>query len=157
MSEWMLLTILVLTGLALIAVDFYLPGFVLGSIGILLFLVSLYVCYHNHGVPLTIGLFIFELTAGVSAAYLSIQYFPQTAIGKKMILTSAPIGQRSAAPPAAALVGRTGVAHTVLRPAGVALVDGQRLDVVAESGMIERGSSIAVITIKDNNIVVRKV
>ena len=40
MSEWMLLTTLVVTGLVLIAVDFYLPGFVLGSIGVVLLIVS---------------------------------------------------------------------------------------------------------------------
>jgi membrane-bound serine protease (ClpP class) len=48
------------------------------------------------------------------------------------------------------------VAHTVLRPAGVAVIDGQRLDVVAESGMIESGSPIKIVDVNENRLVVRK-
>jgi membrane-bound serine protease (ClpP class) len=48
------------------------------------------------------------------------------------------------------------VAQTVLRPSGVALVDGKRLDVQAESGMIAAGSAIKVVSVQDNNIIVRK-
>jgi membrane-bound serine protease (ClpP class) len=53
-------------------------------------------------------------------------------------------------------IGREGVAHTVLRPAGVAVIDGQRLDVVAESGMIESGSPIKIVDVNENRLVVRK-
>jgi membrane-bound serine protease (ClpP class) len=42
-------------------------------------------------------------------------------------------------------LGREGVAQTVLRPAGMALIDGKRLDVEAESGMIESGSPVKIV------------
>ncbi len=156
MSEWMLLTVLVLTGLVLIAVDFYLPGFILGSIGVVLLIVSLFVCKTNHGWPATIGLFVFELFAGILAGYLSIRYIPQTAMGRKMILGTEQTDVHTERP-AATWVGRSGVAHTVLRPAGVAVIDGKRLDALAESGMIEAGSPIRVVAIKDNNLIVKKI
>ena len=38
--NWMAIIILTVAGMALIAVDFYLPGFVLGSIGVVLMLVA---------------------------------------------------------------------------------------------------------------------
>jgi len=44
-----------------------------------------------------------------------------------------------------------------LRPAGVAEIEGQRLDVVSEGGMIEPGASIQVIGVDGTRIVVRKV
>jgi membrane-bound serine protease (ClpP class) len=55
------------------------------------------------------------------------------------------------------LVGREGVAQTLLRPSGMALLDGKRLDVVAESDMIERGSAIKVVAIDGTRVVVRKI
>lgn len=156
MSEWMVLTLLVITGLTLIAVDFYLPGFILGSIGVALLIVSLFVCKSNHGWPATIGLLAFELAAGILAGYLSIRYFPQTSVGKKMILAAEQTDVHTTGP-RAEWIGKTGVAHTMLRPAGVALVEGKRLDVLAESGMIDAGSPIRVVAIKDNNLIVKKV
>jgi len=43
-----------------------------------------------------------------------------------------------------------------VRDAGVALIDGKRLDVVAESGMIESGTPIKVVSVHGNQLVVKK-
>jgi membrane-bound ClpP family serine protease len=44
-----------------------------------------------------------------------------------------------------------------LRPAGVVVVAGKRLDVLAESGMIEAGSRIQVVAVKNNNVIVKQI
>jgi len=44
----------------------------------------------------------------------------------------------------------------VLRPSGMAVIDGKRLDVVAESGMIAAGSAIKVIAVEGTRVIVRK-
>ncbi|MBS1231970.1 MAG: nodulation protein NfeD, partial [Bacteroidetes bacterium] len=44
----------------------------------------------------------------------------------------------------AALVGKTGTAHTVLRPSGKVLIEGEVYSAVAETGFITRGSAITV-------------
>jgi len=36
------------------------------------------------------------------------------------------------------------------------LINGQRLDVVAESGMIESGSPIKIVAVQENRLVVKK-
>jgi membrane-bound serine protease (ClpP class) len=43
-----------------------------------------------------------------------------------------------------ALVGKTGTAHTVLRPSGKVLIEGEVYSAVAETGFITRGSAITV-------------
>jgi len=43
-----------------------------------------------------------------------------------------------------------------LRPAGIALVGGRRLDVVANTGYIEKGDSVVIVQSDGNRIVVRK-
>jgi membrane-bound serine protease (ClpP class) len=62
-----------------------------------------------------------------------------------------------ASPPQAdALVlGRTGIALSPLRPAGVAQIDGERVDVVSDGTFIDAGAAIQVIRVEGNRIVVR--
>lgn len=144
-------------GLLLIAVDFYLPSFVLGSIGIVLMIIATVLCGMHHSLMITLALFCVEVIAGFTAAWLSIKYFPQTKYGQRMILHTTLQGAQSSRNASTELVGRDGTAQTVLRPSGMAVIDGKRLDVVAESGMIAAGSAIKVIAVEGTRIVVRKV
>ncbi|HUJ70851.1 MAG TPA: NfeD family protein [Verrucomicrobiae bacterium] len=154
----MAIVILTVTGMVLIAVDFYLPGFVLGSIGVVLMLVATGVCYSaTESFSSTIILFCGEVVLGIGAGYASVKYFPKTAAGRKMILSKTQAGERAQSQqPNNNWVGRRGVAQTVLRPAGMALIDGERHDVVAESGMIESGSPIKIVAVHENQLVVTK-
>lgn len=143
-------------GMLLIAVDFYLPGFVLGSVGVVLMIVATVLCGMHHSLTLTLVLFCVQVTAGFVAAWLSIKYFPQTKYGQKMILHETLEGAQSSRNASAELIGREGSAQTVLRPSGMAVIDGKRLDVVAESGMIVAGSAIKVIAVEGTRVIVRK-
>ena len=51
-------------------------------------------------------------------------------------------------------VGKVGMAHTPLRPAGIADLDGVRLNVVTEGDFIERGMPVRVVRVDGNRIVV---
>lgn len=156
--DWMNIAILIVLGLVLIAVDFYLPSFVLASIGVVLMLFALGMCYKVYGRDAALVLFVGEVALGIGAGYASIKLFPKTATGKKMILAEAQTGVRAQdAIRHDEWIGREGVAQTVLRPAGVAVVDGKRLDVVAESGMIESGSAIKIVAVHENRLVVKKI
>jgi membrane-bound ClpP family serine protease len=156
--NWMAIIILTVIGLVLIAIDFYLPGFVLGSIGVVLMLVATAICYRDTGsLNKSILVFCGEVTLAIGVGYASIKYFPKTAAGKKMILAETQTGVRAeSSKQHEDWIGREGVAQTVLRPAGVAIIDGKRLDVEAESGMIAGGSPIKVVAVHENRLVVKK-
>jgi membrane-bound ClpP family serine protease len=49
---------------------------------------------------------------------------------------------------------KRGTALTVLRPAGTAMIEGERLDVVTEGGYIERGEAVKVVAVEGVRIVV---
>jgi membrane-bound serine protease (ClpP class) len=53
------------------------------------------------------------------------------------------------------LIGKEGVSVSQLRPAGIALVDGQRLDVVTDGEFIGMQRSIKIVEARGNHIVVR--
>ena len=87
--------------------------------------------------------------------HLYSRLFPRTFLGRRLILRrQAPGGLRSV-PEAAALVGREGVSLTVLRPAGIARIDGRRLDVVADGGFVAPGRPVRVIRVDGGRVVVR--
>ena len=52
--------------------------------------------------------------------------------------------------------GKSGVTKSVLRPAGVALINGRRIDVVASGGFIEKGRPIKVVETSGNRVVVKE-
>lgn len=53
------------------------------------------------------------------------------------------------------LVGAQGQAVTPLRPVGTVKINGQRIDAMAESGVIDTGTPIVVVEVYDNQIKVR--
>lgn len=53
-------------------------------------------------------------------------------------------------------IGKQGTAATNLRPAGTAIIDGKRVDVVTRGDYIEKGAEIKVNAVEGARIVVRK-
>ena len=54
------------------------------------------------------------------------------------------------------VMGRSGVTKSALRPAGVALIDGKRVDVIASRGFIEKDKQVKVIETSGNRVVVKE-
>ncbi|MBN1577606.1 MAG: hypothetical protein JW913_13690 [Chitinispirillaceae bacterium] len=63
-------------------------------------------------------------------------------------------GVKSQPPEWAALVGAAGSAVTDLHPAGTAIINGKRYDVVSRGDFIPGGSAVAVVSVEGNRIVV---
>jgi membrane-bound serine protease (ClpP class) len=58
---------------------------------------------------------------------------------------------------AASLVGKVGTTFTALRPAGMAVIDDVKVDVVSAGDFVEKGAEVKVIEISGNRVVVRKI
>jgi membrane-bound serine protease (ClpP class) len=103
--------------------------------------------------------------------YVGLKVLPRTSWGRGLVLEEDDDG---APPPAIQvaqnpgeggtredlhrpLLGKHGVATTPLRPAGVALIGEERVDVVTEGERIDAGSRIKVIAVAGNRVVVRRV
>jgi len=54
-------------------------------------------------------------------------------------------------------LGAEGVTRSYLRPAGVADIAGERVDVVSEGGLVTRGTPVRVIDVEGNRVVVRPI
>lgn len=54
------------------------------------------------------------------------------------------------------LVGKQGIALSILRPSGIVLIDNKKVDAVSERDVIEKGEKVTVVKVEGIRIVVRK-
>ena len=172
---------LVVVGLALIGVEIFLiPGFgVAGVLGIAAFLGGIFISLIGEGAAtddfLRAGLMLLvSASLVVVGGWLAIVYLPRgkpwRGLGLPEVLPAGPgiegprsrrgRGRRGAAvrrgePQPGALEGARGVAITDLHPAGVANIDGRRVDVVTEGGYIASGTQIEIVADEGYRRVVR--
>ena len=143
---------LLVIGFVLMFFEVLLPGMVLGACAVLSLFASVAVAYSNtdHGT-------IFLVIAVGSLAVFAIGFvywFPNSYMGRKLISTSA-VGDLGI--DLSGLINQTGSAYTILRPSGKATIGDQRVDVVTEGAMIDKGTPIRVVTVEGNRVVVREI
>ncbi len=158
-------------GLILLLVEIFLiPGFgVTGILGITLILISILMAMVEYypGEPWypTFPKFRLPLTNLGMAAILSVvglliagRFLPRTSTFSKLVLQSATDRKEgfSASTDTSHLVGRTGTALTRLRPAGTAMFDGDRMNVVTRGEYIESGEAVRIAEAHGNRIVVER-
>jgi membrane-bound serine protease (ClpP class) len=105
-----------------------------------------------------LGRVALSLLLALAAGLALLRLLPNLPFGRRLVLgTEMRAESGYASPPQAdALVlGRTGIALSPLRPAGVAQIDGERVDVVSDGTFIDAGAAIQVIRVEGNRIVVR--
>jgi membrane-bound serine protease (ClpP class) len=85
-------------------------------------------------------------------------YAPRTKLGRMVILDtdiSSSDGFQAQPPDLANLVGKSGQCVSPLRPAGIASIEGQRVDVVTRGEFVEPDTEVEVISVEGRRVVVR--
>ena len=146
---------LIVAGMLLIFCEVFVPGGILGAVGAIVLLVGLvsgFIYDGNWGFGLMLGSLVF----GMVGFWFWVKYFPRSRVGKKLFLSRDAHEWQGYDGANKELLGKQGVAHTPLRPAGTAIVDGKRVDVVTRGEMIERKSQVKIIEVEGNRVVVTK-
>lgn len=144
-------------GVALIVLEFVLPGVVCGIGGAVLLCISAVMgiaAYPEYtfmiimgeimGAVLGIGIGLIVLTRTSSATGL--------ALGTSLSEESGYVNL----PSNTALVGRSGTVMTALRPSGTIVVDGERHDAVSDGDFINEGENVRVTEVHGNRVVVER-
>ena len=148
-----LIVTLLLAGAILLLAETVLPGMIAGILGVLCLLGGVATGYQEFGVA-TGNWILLGTLAGLTVGFaLWVKYFPDSRFGQ-LYASKGVVGDIGTERPE--LVGQTGVAHTALRPAGVAILGGQRVDVVTEGALIERGAPVQVIAVEGMRVLVRQ-
>lgn len=144
---------------------FVIPGFgIAGILGILALLAGIMLSTLGAGASFDallaaatrLGL---SMVIAIGASLLLLRYLPRTPMGRQLVLqtglgagsgyTSEPLSDHE-------LVGKTGIAASSLRPAGIASIQGRRIDVVSDGDYIDAGEAIQVDHVDGNRVVVRR-
>jgi membrane-bound serine protease (ClpP class) len=145
---------LLLVGAALLLLETVLPGMIAGAIGVCCLIAGVALAYTNHGAQTGNIVLVIVLVGLVLGAMCWMRYFPESQLARRFISTQT-IGSLGAERPE--LLDKSGTALTTLRPSGTALIEGQRIDVVTDGSMIERGASVKVVAVEGARVVVRAV
>jgi membrane-bound serine protease (ClpP class) len=158
--------ILVGVGLVLLAIELFVtPGFgVIGVLGIAALLGGLGLSLVGAGATWAVifsalGRVAVSLLLAIAASLALLRFLPRLPGGRRLVLETeltAAEGFASAPETDRAWLGQRGTAVSPLRPAGIADLEGQRVDVVSDGEFIEAGASITVVRVDGNRIVVRR-
>jgi membrane-bound serine protease (ClpP class) len=149
-----LIITLLIVGAVLLFLETLLPGLVAGTVGFVCLIAAVVLGYRDHGFQMgniILGVVVGGLILGV---WCWLKYFPDSRIARRFVSQSA-VGDLGVEKPE--LLHVTGTTLTDLRPSGVANLAGQRVDVVAETGFIERGVAVKVVAVEGSRVVVRVV
>ena len=157
MNDSLLLPIILqLVGVVVIIAEIILPsGGILSIVALGVFGYSLFIVFNE-----------ISMTIGFSFVAADLILIPVLVIVGLKLLARSPVtlrktlsrkeGVSSQSSELESYVGTQGNAVTDLRPAGIAVINGKRVDVVTRGEYLEKDSAIIVTTVTGNQIIVRK-
>lgn len=150
--------ILLLIGIALIVLEFFVSGGILGILGVIAVIGSLLLAGYDLW-HMAFSLSIALIVAIVAAIILFKWIGTERGIFKKIILRDRTTTEKGyvSGEERKELVGLVGEALTPLRPSGTALFNDERIDVVSEGGFIERGKHVIIVKVESFRVIVREV
>lgn len=145
---------LVIAGFLLLFFEVFLPGGVIGALGGMLVVAAVVCAFAFQGPTWGATLLVVAGLFGLLGFWLWIKLIPKTPLGRRLMLDRDARDWKGAAVAQQDLEGKEGVAHSTLRPAGMALIEQVRVDVVSRGEMIAAGTRIKVIAVEGNRVVV---
>lgn len=160
MSPITIALILLLSGLAFIVLEMFLPsGGVLGFVAAVLLVAAVVYAYLKCDIAVGTAFLAAAVVTVPIMIGVAIRIWPHTPMGRMILLDSATeeFVDSHASSGHTELVGRQGIARSNLLPSGVAEIDGKRWDVIIVGPAADRGDLIEVVEVEGNRILVTRV
>ncbi len=157
MSDSLLLPIILqLVGVVVIIAEVILPSFgILTVVALGVFGYSLFVVFSEVSKTAGFALLAADLVLIPVLVILGLKLLARSPVTLRKTL-SREEGVSSQPPELDSYISMQGTAVTDLRPAGTAVIDGKRVDVVTRGEYLEKDAAIIVIEVTGNQIIVRK-
>ncbi|MGZ3633863.1 MAG: NfeD family protein [Parachlamydiaceae bacterium] len=151
MSTYLLLVL----GLILIFIEFFIPGAVIGTIGVILVLSSIvsFASTTDSSLALT-GYVVSVVIALVYLIKLAIWRMQKTSSKQTICADAAQTGYVASSFDASA-IGHRGVVLSDLKPGGYILVEGKKLQAISVSGYISQNATVEVIGGQEESLIVK--
>ena len=156
---WFLILLIGLGVLLLFVEIALLPGFGAAGIpGVALIITGIVLVWVRFGLKTSLIYTSATVVLTIPLAILGFWLFPRTRFGRFFILDTVANradGFQASPQDLVSLVGKSGKSITPLRPAGAALINDQRVDVVTPGDFIEAEVEVEVILVEGSRVVVR--
>jgi membrane-bound serine protease (ClpP class) len=153
------LILIFILGIFLLALEvLVVPGFgVTGIGGIVAILGSLFFTFENHEVAMYV--LTISVAASVVGLIIALKYFVKSTAWSRIELSATQTKEEGYLSNQTNndLLAKQGKTITPLRPAGIAEIDGERLDVVSEGGFVAAGQDVEVVIARGRRIVVKEI
>lgn len=149
--------ILLILGIILIIVEFFVAGGIIGILGVGSIAASLFLSGASLG-HMSMSIAIAMIVAIVAAVILFKWIGMDRGIFRHIVLRDRLATEQGyvTSDNRLELIGLEGTSVTPLRPSGTAVINGERLDVVSEGGFIEMNQQVKVVKVEGIRIVVRE-
>lgn len=149
-----LIITLILIGTAAILLELFIPGGIIGTLGGLCLLAAIFTTFTQYGFNAGLLVTLAVLVITCIALYFWMRYFERLPGMNRFILTQA--SEKPQIPDEKkSLLNQEGQTLTDLGPSGKALIEGQKHDVISESGYINKGTPVTVVVADGSKIIVR--
>lgn len=147
-------------GIALLVVEMFMPGFgIPGIAGLVLLGACIVLTWREHGEIAGIGAAIVVIALAGIVVTLSLKSAATGRISRSALILRDTLRQDGSVASGNIqdkLLNRTGETLTVLRPAGTAVFDGERLNVVSAGEYIEKGRPVVIRQVEGARILVEE-
>jgi membrane-bound ClpP family serine protease len=159
--ENLAIIICAIVGIGLLVVEMFMPGFgVPGISGVALLALSIFFTWTRHGMLAGLGLAAIELAVAGTAITLSLRSASKGRLSKSPLILKGGQTKKEgfiATEDLNSYVGKTGLTVTVLRPAGTAEFDGERMNVVSAAEFIPKGVKVIIKEVEGARVLVEEV
>ncbi|WP_077330206.1 NfeD family protein [Virgibacillus siamensis] len=148
--------ILLILGLVLIVAEFFVPGGIVGLLGIGAIIVSLIMSGQDIG-QMSMSIGIAFIVAIIATVVLFRTIGLEKGFFRHIILKDRTMTEQGyvSSVNRLELIGLRGVTVTPLRPSGTAILENERIDVVTEGGFIAKDQHVKVVKVEGVRVVVR--
>lgn len=143
---------LYVVGLALVIAEMFMPGAILGLIGLGCAVASIVLAFKHDAAMLG---WIMVVTTILSIPVLIVLWVK--VLNRVFAIKTTQKGYSSAMMELKDMVGQEGVALTQLRPSGMARFGDKKVDVVADGEVIEKHTRVKIVEVESNRVLVRAV
>ncbi|MED0869118.1 NfeD family protein [Bacillus spizizenii] len=150
--------LLFIAGVILILLEIFLPGGIIGLLGLGAIIASLFLAAGSFTV-MAVSLLIASAVSITAFILLTrvlgkrMKFFKKFVLNDSTNTESGYVSNQTRTD----LIGKVGVTFTPLRPAGTVIIDDERLDVVSEGSFTEKDKKVKVVKVEGSRIVVREI
>jgi membrane-bound ClpP family serine protease len=159
MDPLLLAYVLIALGVVLVIAELFIPsGFILVVIGACCALVGVGLMFVHGSMENALMALLSLCVGGPLLGGLVFYLWPYSPMGRRLILAAeedVTVATMAGNVELEGLRGKTGRTVSPLRPSGVAVFDGRRIDVITEGLMVDAGQWVKCVEVRANKVLVR--